>query len=72
MKTSVQEMTREDFMAFFRDDDKLNSLTVDDRVEIFCQVLVGSCDFTKELLNGILGDYNVSHLEVIEVTDGEE
>lgn len=28
-------MTRDNFMQFFRDDDKLNELSVDDRIEIF-------------------------------------
>lgn len=28
-------MEREDFMAFFRSDEKLNLLTADDRIEIF-------------------------------------
>jgi transcriptional regulator with XRE-family HTH domain len=59
-------LTREDFMDFFRDDEKLNQLTVDDRVEVFRTVLIGSSDFTKELLDDILSDYNVSNLEIIE------
>ena len=49
-----QNTTREDFMAFFRDTEKLNELTPDDRVEIFRTVLLGSSDFTKELFNEIL------------------
>ena len=53
-------------MRFFRDDEKLNELTVDDRIEIFKTILAGSSDFTKELLNDILLDYSVSNIEVIE------
>lgn len=61
------EITRDDFMAFFRDDDKLNTLSVDDRIEVFSTILLGSSDFTKELLDSILCDYNVTDIEVIEV-----
>lgn len=59
-------MTREGFMSFFRDDEKLNSLTVDDRLEIFSHVLVGSSDLTVDLLEDILADYGVEELMVIE------
>lgn len=59
-------VSREDFMTFFRDDEKLNELTVDDRIEIFRTVLVGSTDLTKDLLNELLVDYSVSNLEVID------
>lgn len=62
-------MTREDFMRFFRNTEKLNELTVDDRIEIFRTILVGSSDLSKDLLNEILGDYNVNNLEIIEVTN---
>lgn len=61
-----EKISREDFMKFFRDDDKLNQLTVDDRVEIFTTILVGSSDITKELLDNILSDYSVSNLEIID------
>jgi len=35
-------MTRDDFMNFFRDDEKLNLLSADDRVEVFRTILIGS------------------------------
>ncbi|MGC1631935.1 MAG: hypothetical protein WA749_07455 [Gelidibacter sp.] len=60
------QISREEFMKFFRDDEKLNELTADDRVEIFRTILVGSSDLTMDLLNEVLGDYSVSNLEVIE------
>lgn len=60
-------LTREDFMNFFRNDEKLNELTVEDRVEVFRTILVGSSDLTKELLDEILSDYNVDHLEILEI-----
>lgn len=66
------KITREDFMKFFRDTEKLNELTVDDRIEIFRTILVGSSDLTKNLLNEILGDYCVDNLKVINRNNGEK
>ena len=59
-------------MKFFRDTEKLNELTVDDRIEIFRTILVGSSDLTKDLLNEVLGDYCVDNLEVIDRNNGEK
>jgi hypothetical protein len=59
-------ITREQFMNFFRDDEMLNQLSVDDRLEIFESILIGSSDFTAEHLQRILYDYQVEHLEIIE------
>lgn len=59
-------------MKFFRDTEKLNELTPDDRVEIFRTILLGSSDVTKDLLNEILGDYCVNNLEAIEIKNGEK
>ena len=47
------EMTRNDFMNFFRNDEKLNELSVEDRVEVFSTILLGSSDFKKELFDKI-------------------
>lgn len=60
-------MDRQSFMDFFRDDEKLNTLTVEDRLEIFRYVMLGSSDFTKELLDEVLNDYCVENLEVKEI-----
>jgi hypothetical protein len=62
-------MTRDNFMQFFRDDEKLNELSVDDRIEVFNSILVGSCDITKKLLDDLISDYCVGNLEVMEVKD---
>lgn len=62
-------LTREQFMAFFRDDEKLNELTPDDRIEIFRTILLGNSDITVELLEEILSDYGVTHLRVIGVEE---
>jgi hypothetical protein len=59
-------------MQFFRDDEKLNELSPDDRVEIFQTILLGSSDITFDLLNDILIDYCVSNLEIIELKNGEK
>lgn len=69
---NYKKITRDDLMKFFRDDEKLNELSVDDRIEIFRTILLGYSDFTKELLNEILSDYLVTNLEIIEINDGEE
>lgn len=63
-------MTRDDFMSFFRDDEKLNELSVADRIEVFSTIPLGSSDFKKQLLDEIFSDYSVTHLEVIKVSNG--
>lgn len=69
---NYQKILREDFMKFFRDTEKLNELTPDDRVEIFRTILLGSSDLTKDLLNEILGDYCIDNLEIIDRNNGEK
>lgn len=64
---SYNEISRAEFMQFFRDDEKLNEFTSDDRVEVFRTILLGSSDLTKELLEAIITDYSVSNLQVIKV-----
>ena len=67
METNIQKsISRDDFMNFFRDNEKLNELSVDDRIEIFSTILQGSSDFKKELFENIFSDYNLSNLEIIE------
>lgn len=58
-------MTREEFMESFRDDEVLGKLTPDDRIEIFRHVMPGSSDFTVELINEILSDYDVEGIVAI-------
>ncbi len=67
-----EQMSREDFMTFFRDDNKLNELSVEDRKEIFRYILLGSSDFSKQLLDEILSDYCVENLEILEIKNGKE
>lgn len=67
-----KDISRHEFMQFFRDDEKLNELSIDDRIEIFSQIVPGCSYFTKELLDEIFIDYSVSHLEIIEIENGKE
>ncbi len=60
-------MTRDDFMAFFRDDERLNTLNVDDRIEVFSTILVGSTDITEARLKALVRDYCVEGVDVIEI-----
>lgn len=60
-------ITRDQFMAFFRDEESLNELSVDDRIEVFSTILLGSSDFKKPLFDKMFSDYCVNHLKVIEI-----
>jgi hypothetical protein len=62
----MSKLNRDDFMAFFRNDEQLNTLSADDRVEIFSDVLLGSSDINKKLLENLISNYNVGNLEVIQ------
>ena len=67
MNDNLNTMTREDFTNFFRDDEKLSSLSADDRIEIFLQILPGNSDITEDLLNELISDYQVTNLKVFQV-----
>lgn len=69
---NYRDISRNEFMEFFRDDEKLNELSVDDRLEIFSTVLLGASDLTKELLDEILSDYDVTNLEIIEKKNAKQ
>ncbi|MCT9356101.1 hypothetical protein KTI19_13255 [Acinetobacter baumannii] len=57
-------MDREHFMDFFRNDEKLEQLTPDDRIEIFLNVLLGSSDIDVKLLNELLNNYDISNIVI--------
>ena len=61
------DFSRDDFMNFFRNDESLAQLSVDDRLEIFSYILPGSSDITVDLLNSLLEDYNVSNILISEI-----
>jgi hypothetical protein len=69
MKTK-DELTRDNFMEFFRDNEKLNLLNADERIEIFSTILIGSSDFKKKVFDDIFDDYGITNLKVIEVSNG--
>jgi hypothetical protein len=66
MKNCIKITDRDDFMAFYRDDEKLNLLSVEDRIEIFSTILLGNSDFKLNLFKDIFSDYSVTHLDIIE------
>jgi hypothetical protein len=55
------EITREQFMEFFRRDDFQSLITPDDAKEIFLNVLPGSGDITQKLINELLSNYPVTN-----------
>ena len=67
---SKAEFTKQDFMDFFRDNEKLNLLTVEDRIEVFSSIMLGSSDFKKKLLDEVLSDYGVTTIDIIELNNG--
>lgn len=56
---------RDNFMQFFRSDEFHEKISVDDAHEVFCQVLHGSSDFSKELLESTASDYEVDLASVL-------
>ncbi|MEI7677155.1 MAG: hypothetical protein WCJ03_10270 [Bacteroidales bacterium] len=60
-------MDRNEFMQFFRDNEKLNLLSIDDRREIFLSILAGASDISRNLLNELLTDYCVDNIEIEEI-----
>lgn len=62
----MDAIDRQQFMDFYRNDETLNTLSNDDRVEIFVGILSGNSDITKELLDELISDYCVTNLEVVE------
>lgn len=59
-------MDRINFMDFFRNDEKLEQLSPDDRIEIFLNILLGSSDIDVKLLNELLNNYDISNIVINE------
>ncbi|WP_407324570.1 hypothetical protein [Acinetobacter pittii] len=59
-------MDRENFMDFFRNDEKLEQLSPNDRLEIFLNILLGSSDIDVKLLNELLTNYDISNIVISE------
>ena len=64
--------TRNDVMNFLRNEESLNTLSPDDRIEIFRTILLGSSDISKELLDDLLSDYDITHLKIINDKDQKQ
>lgn len=58
------EYGRDEFMEFFRSDRFHEEMSPDDCKEVFSQVLHGNSDFSKELLDQTLGDYDLGVLSL--------
>lgn len=63
-------MTRNDFLDFFGNDEQLNQLSADDRIELFLSIMKDGDDITKELLNEIISDYGAD-LEIVDLHDSK-
>lgn len=63
----TEGLSRNFIMTLFRSDEMAEILTVDDRIEIFCQILPGSSDITKELIEELFRDYGIDNLRIIQV-----
>ncbi len=60
-------MTRQEFMDFFRSHDGWADLTVDDKQEVFLDILQGDSDLTPDLLNGLIDNYGAANrLHIVE------
>jgi len=60
----MNDITREDFMAYYRSDKYVEELTVDDKIEVFLTSLPGSSDITYELLTQLCAEYGVDFDEI--------
>jgi hypothetical protein len=65
MKKNKRLPTRVQVLDFLLDDESRATLTPDDRVVIFSNILLGSSDLTKELLDQLIADYS-ANLVVVE------
>jgi len=52
-----KEITREEFMAYYRSDRYSEELSPDDKMEVFMGSIHGSSDLTKSVLEELLSDY---------------
>ncbi len=57
--------TRDQFMAFFRDNNSISMLTNDDKAEIAAQILAEDAVINHQLLKEVLSEYNLSVHQII-------
>ena len=57
--------TRDQFMAFFRDNNFISMLTNDDKAEIAAQILAEDAVINHERLQEVLTEYNLSFNQIV-------
>lgn len=60
-----KDISRDEFMAMYRNENTYERLTTEDRKEIFLSVLGGADDLTVELLEELFSDYDKDISEII-------
>ena len=61
MNQQLQSLTtRDQFMAFFRDNNSISMLTNDDKAEIAAQILAEDAVINHQRLQEVLSEYNLS------------
>lgn len=62
--------TRNVFMDIYRDEFfNEEDVSVDDRHEVFSGIMLGSSDFEAEEINSVLANYNVTHIQAVDITE---
>lgn len=59
------QITKEQFMEYWRSDSMPEELSLDERMEIFFSAAVGTSDITKDNLDALCGYYGVEDIEVV-------
>ena len=57
--------TRDQFMAFFRDNNSISMLTNDDKAEIAAQILAEDAVINNQRLQQVLSEFNLSVHQVV-------
>lgn len=62
----ANEITKEQFMAYYRSERYSEELSVDDRIEVFLMALTGSADITAERLIDLCSEYDVDFDKLVD------
>lgn len=66
MNQQTQSLTtRDQFMAFFRDNNSICLLTNDDKAEIAAQILADDAVINHQLLQEVLSEYNLMGHKIV-------
>ena len=67
MNQQLQSLTtRDQFMAFFRDNNSISMLTNDDKAEIAAQILAEDAVINHQRLKEVLFEYNLSIHQIVQ------